>query len=313
MVHSQKNCNSGSYPVARNPIIDDHAREIRKLRARVGRDIISIGRHLTEAKKFVGHGYWLPWLEREFGWSDKTAERFMNVYALGGKFDNLSNLELPISALYMLAAPSTPNEARTEIIARAKVGETISTETVKNTIARRRSERPRNMKRANLLRRAKLTDELVDKLKAPAATPSPQVTGNAVDPEESAAARKGEAAADEHDHPVDVDDPTELAGVDDEDLDREVHEASSRKPRQPKRLSRSARWGAAAGAAIEAINELIELQGDYESWRDNLPENFQSSTLADKLDAVCELDFDSALGTIQEAEDLDLPLGFGRD
>jgi hypothetical protein len=59
------------------------------------------------AKRRVGHGKFLCWLGAEFGWSDKTAERFMSVDALAGKIDNLSDLELPISALYLLAAPCT--------------------------------------------------------------------------------------------------------------------------------------------------------------------------------------------------------------
>jgi len=31
------------------------------------RDIIEIGRRLTDAKAIAGHGNWLPWLEKEFG------------------------------------------------------------------------------------------------------------------------------------------------------------------------------------------------------------------------------------------------------
>jgi hypothetical protein len=54
----------------------------------------------------AGHGNWLPWLEREFGWTDKTAERFIQVANV--KFDKLSNLDIGVSSLYLLAAPSTP-------------------------------------------------------------------------------------------------------------------------------------------------------------------------------------------------------------
>ena len=46
------------------------------------------------------------------------------------------DLGLPVSSLYLLAAPSTPKEARTEIIQRAEAGEKISGATVKETIAR---------------------------------------------------------------------------------------------------------------------------------------------------------------------------------
>jgi hypothetical protein len=33
---------------------------------------------------------------------------------MAGKLPNLSNLELPVSGLYLLAAPSTPEEVRAE-------------------------------------------------------------------------------------------------------------------------------------------------------------------------------------------------------
>jgi hypothetical protein len=41
--------------------------------------IIEIGRELIAAKAKVTHGQWLPWLEAEFGWSDQTAYRYMQV------------------------------------------------------------------------------------------------------------------------------------------------------------------------------------------------------------------------------------------
>jgi hypothetical protein len=50
---------------------------------------------------------------------------------------------------------------------------------------------------------------------------------------------------------------------------------------------------------------LWELQEEYQEWLDNLPENFQSTALAEKLDEVCSLDL--------EQLDLDLPRGFERD
>lgn len=80
-----------------------------------------------------------------------------------------------------------------------------------------------------------------------------------------------------------------------------------------KKLSRSARWHGACSKANEALAELSDLKSEYEKWRDNLPENLQSSPLGEKLEAVCDLDLDSAIDAIGEAEDLDLPQGFGRD
>jgi len=95
-------------------LIAEHAAVIRALGRRVVGDIVEIGRRLIDAKEIAGHGNWLPWLDREFGWTDKTAERFINV---AGKSDKLSNLEVPVSGLYLLAAPSTPPEVGIEQVA----------------------------------------------------------------------------------------------------------------------------------------------------------------------------------------------------
>ena len=47
----------------------------------------------------------------------------MSVHAPAGKFDNLSDLEVPISGLYLLAAPSTPEAVRDEVLDLAANGE----------------------------------------------------------------------------------------------------------------------------------------------------------------------------------------------
>jgi hypothetical protein len=83
--------------------------------------------------------------------------------------------------------------------------------------------------------------------------------------------------------------------------------------RRPKRLSRTAKWIQAAATAANALRELQELQEQYAGWQGGLPENPQESAVAEKLSAVCDLDIVSALEIAQEAESLELPLGFGRD
>jgi hypothetical protein len=96
---------------------------------------------LTECKRICGHGNWLPWLEQEFGWTDKTAENFINVYKLASKFENFSNLDLPLSGLYLLAAPSTPESAKTEVIERATAGEAFPVAKVKRTVERHKGRK----------------------------------------------------------------------------------------------------------------------------------------------------------------------------
>jgi Protein of unknown function (DUF3102) len=61
----------------------------------------------TEVKARLKHGQFLEWIEREFAWSDWTARAFMNVHEKF-KSENFSNLEIDVSALYLIAAPSTP-------------------------------------------------------------------------------------------------------------------------------------------------------------------------------------------------------------
>ena len=38
---------------------------------------IEIGRRLVEAKEMLQHGEWLPWLEKETGFSTSSAQRYM--------------------------------------------------------------------------------------------------------------------------------------------------------------------------------------------------------------------------------------------
>ena len=70
--------------------------------------------------------------------------------------------------------------------------------------------------------------------------------------------------------------------------------------RRPKdRRSKAQRWS-------DAVQELIDLQAEYQAWLDSLPENLQSSAVAEQLEAICELDLDSL-------QDVEPPRGFGRD
>ena len=107
---------------------------IKALGKRVVADVIEIGARLSECKVLAGHGNWLPWLNREFGWSEDTAERYMRVSDLD-KFRTVRNLDLPIKSLYLLTAPSTPEIAREAVLDLAANGETLTYAQVKDMIA----------------------------------------------------------------------------------------------------------------------------------------------------------------------------------
>jgi hypothetical protein len=101
---------------------------------RAAEDIFVIGRELRVVKEQLPHGEYSRWLDIEFGLSLRMAQRFMGVYErLGTKSDNLSLLAP--STLYLLAAPSTPDEAIQTVEARLATGEHLGVEYVQRVIA----------------------------------------------------------------------------------------------------------------------------------------------------------------------------------
>lgn len=114
--------------------------------------------------------------------------------------------------------------------------------------------------------------------------------------------------------------------------------APPKKPKKQRAPSRSQRWSVAVEEAKAALSEitaklddlesalaaLTEVQQEYSDWKDNLPENLQSSALGEKLEEVCGLQLEDAAdglrsaadeieSTLGDAEGMDLPQGFGRD
>jgi Protein of unknown function (DUF3102) len=120
-------------PIAQAALAE-HAAEIRRLGKRVIGDVLEIGRRLAEVKKQVGRGDFLPWIGREFGWSEDTAERFIALHVLQRQVPQVAETNLPISALYLLAAPSTPPEVPAKIIERAEAGEALKVSDVRSAI-----------------------------------------------------------------------------------------------------------------------------------------------------------------------------------
>jgi hypothetical protein len=123
------------YGTANDIVLAEHAEVIRTLGKRVVGDVVEIGRRLTDAKARCGHGNWLPWLSEQFGWEETTACRFMQVHAMVCKSGNLPDLSVPVSGLYALARPSTPEEVRDDIINQAKNGKHLTNAQVQKMIA----------------------------------------------------------------------------------------------------------------------------------------------------------------------------------
>jgi Protein of unknown function (DUF3102) len=106
----ERNPLQGSLPDAE--ALTRNADSIRSLQRRFIGDAIEIGRLLSDSKRRLSHGEWLPWLAREFSWSERTARNFISAYEfVRVKSAKISDLRLGVSSLYLLAAPSTPEEA----------------------------------------------------------------------------------------------------------------------------------------------------------------------------------------------------------
>jgi len=105
--------------------VQQRTSEIKSLIRRTASDIIDIGQKLIEVKDYLGHGNFLNWLKTEFNWSESAARKFMRV-TRQFKSVNFTNLDIAASALYLLAASSTPADARQEALERASQGETIT-------------------------------------------------------------------------------------------------------------------------------------------------------------------------------------------
>lgn len=107
--------------------LEELAEDTRTRMKRSALDICHIGANLLEAQGLLPHGGFLPWIEAEFGMGKSSAYKFINVAkAFQGKFPQNGNLEIAASALYQLAAASTPRKAREEVLKLAATGEHVT-------------------------------------------------------------------------------------------------------------------------------------------------------------------------------------------
>jgi Protein of unknown function (DUF3102) len=162
------------------PVLRRHACEIRKYRDHIRADWTAMGSRLSACRSMISHGSWGPWLAREFQWSETTALNFIRGYEWKArtKSSNIEDLSLPATAIYMLAAPSTPPEVQDKIIARAEAGEKIKVADVKQEIkaanSAAMSDRAEAMKAVPTVAEEKAE-------KPPIATDDPQATADSDD------------------------------------------------------------------------------------------------------------------------------------
>jgi hypothetical protein len=246
------------------------------------------GRLLREAKAQIGHGGFLAWVEQHLSFGHRQAQRYMRVAACVEAHPN-ATLATHLTLDGVLAAIAEPAQKPSRPKSKPK-WEPANT----------KAEEEKPTKHPDLI-------AAVRDLNA-AWPPAAIETATSVLTEQQ--------RADLQHHLPDVLVKLQRLAepvADAADLDKDEDEDADLEMPRLKRTNRPRRWAEACAQALDALEELQELRGEYQDWRQNLPENLQGSALAEKLDAIEGLDLQSAIEVIQEAECADLPLGFGRD
>ncbi|MEM7712855.1 MAG: DUF3102 domain-containing protein [Cyanobacteria bacterium P01_A01_bin.68] len=149
-------------------IIVQRTGEIQERLQRSAQDIWEIGQRLADVREQLKHGQFDAWLKVEFGWSRRTAYNFMNVYETFGERANLAQIDIATSALYLLAAPSTPQDLREEYLLKAYDGEKITHKELRSDIKQNKQKStPPEVKQEN--------DTPVAKTELPTANSIPEI------------------------------------------------------------------------------------------------------------------------------------------
>ena len=99
-----------------------------RIRGRLNAAFIETGRDLAKQKEELGHGNFLSWIDAEFGMSERAAQHLMSVSGFVDANPNSCAVLEGMSqfALRTLAAPSTPEPVREQVLERATVGEKVT-------------------------------------------------------------------------------------------------------------------------------------------------------------------------------------------
>ncbi len=117
------------------------AQRIRLLMQQTLEDVIALGRELLAVKATLPHGQFHVWLRAEFDWNQRSAQRFMAVaQRFGSKSDTVSIMRIDLTAAYLLAAPTVPEQASAAALQRAHNGERITASVAKEILSSYRSK-----------------------------------------------------------------------------------------------------------------------------------------------------------------------------
>jgi hypothetical protein len=124
-------------------VVQQRAGEIKSIAKRMAADVVEIGEKLGDVKQRLGaNDRFNDWLSAELGWSPRTAHNFIGVWRRFGSA-NFAIENVAVSALYALAAPSTPIEAIEEVKQIADSGQEVTHTVAKEIIEKAKATRPK--------------------------------------------------------------------------------------------------------------------------------------------------------------------------
>ena len=106
--------------------------------------IVNIGKALLEAKRHLSHGAFQGWVESEVCMPVRTAQAYMRVAHWVSANKNTAIGRLPPTILYILSAPSTPQDFVSDILSRLEAGELIAPSALRKELHTLRLSRSRD-------------------------------------------------------------------------------------------------------------------------------------------------------------------------
>jgi Protein of unknown function (DUF3102) len=107
--------------------------QVERIRRSASKSIVEIGKDLIGAKHYLSHGAFLRWVESEVGLPARTAQAYMQV-AQWVSQKGVGVATLPPTLLYLLSAPSTPEEFIASVLKRVGAGEQITFQSVRREL-----------------------------------------------------------------------------------------------------------------------------------------------------------------------------------
>ena len=135
---------ASTVPSCRPRTIEAVTEEILDIKQRVAEDFMELGQRLCEAKELLPHGEWLPWLEQRVQFSERTAQKFMQ---LAREYESNPKQAADLGSEKAFALLALPKEEREQIAAegitvdgKTKAASDLTTREVKQIVAERKAE-----------------------------------------------------------------------------------------------------------------------------------------------------------------------------